>query len=171
MCVCGRGVDHMEGSKQHYVQSTSPWHGRSMTESLRSFPPASRLGMDSFILKFIHLMWHCELLIEQWFLPKKVCVCELEHLLVMVDLPASWKSIEHFLLWQAVMNELNNDNMIEIDRLRLVMLYALRFEKENPQQLELLVSKMASRSNVYKPGVILLTAFIWVYAPKFQFLY
>lgn len=60
-----------------------------MTDSLRSFPTASRLGMDSFILKFIHLMWHCELLIEQWFLPKSVCVCELEHLLVMVHLPAS----------------------------------------------------------------------------------
>lgn len=76
-----------------------------MTDSLRSFPPASRLGMDIFISKFIHLMWHCELLIEQrflpkkvclyellieqWFLPKKVCLCELEHLLVMVHLPAT----------------------------------------------------------------------------------
>lgn len=69
------------------------------------------------------------------------------------------------------MNELNNDNMLEIDRLRLVMLYALRFEKENPQQLELLVSKMASRSNMYKPGVILLRAFICVYVLEFQFLY
>lgn len=28
-----------------------------MTDSLRSFPTASRLGVDSFILKFIHLMY------------------------------------------------------------------------------------------------------------------
>ncbi|KAI5073398.1 hypothetical protein GOP47_0011411 [Adiantum capillus-veneris] len=56
--------------------------------------------------------------------------------------------------FEAVMNELNNDNMLEIDRLRLVMLYALRFEKENPQQLELFVNKLASRSIMYKPGLV-----------------
>eukprot|EP00250_Pteridium_aquilinum_P035063 c8549_g1_i1 orf=81-1778(+) len=56
--------------------------------------------------------------------------------------------------FEAVMNELNNDHMLEIDRLRLVMLYGLRFEKENPQQLELLVSKLALRSNLYKPGLV-----------------
>lgn len=67
------------------------------------------------------------------------------------------------------MNELNNDNMLEIDRLRLVMLYALRFEKENPQQLELLVSKMASRSNMYKPGVILLRALYELMFLNFHF--
>lgn len=69
-----------------------------------------------------------------------------------------WPKIQGLsLIWQAVMNELNNDNMLEIDRLRLVMLYTLRFEKENPQQLELLVSKVSGRSNIYKPGVILLS--------------
>ncbi|KAH7447578.1 hypothetical protein KP509_01G112400 [Ceratopteris richardii] len=56
--------------------------------------------------------------------------------------------------FEAVTNELNNDSMVEIDRLRLVMLYALRFEKENPQQLELLVNKLASRSASYKPGLV-----------------
>lgn len=43
-----------------------------MTDSLRSFPTASRLELH---LEVHHLIWHCELLIEQWFLPKNKCVC------------------------------------------------------------------------------------------------
>lgn len=40
-----------------------------------------------------------------------------------------------------------------MDRLRLVMLYALRYEKESPVQLMQLFNKLASRSAKYKPGV------------------
>lgn len=54
---------------------------------------------------------------------------------------------------QAVTNLLNNDSVSDIDRLRLVMLYALRYEKESPVQLMQLFNKLASRSAKYKPGV------------------
>lgn len=54
---------------------------------------------------------------------------------------------------QAVTNLLNNDSVSDIDRLRLVMLYALRYEKESPVQLMQLFNKLASRSPKYKPGV------------------
>lgn len=50
-------------------------------------------------------------------------------------------------------NLLNNDNISDVDRLRLVMLYALRYEKESPVQLMQLFNKLASRSPKYKPGV------------------
>lgn len=55
---------------------------------------------------------------------------------------------------QAVTNLLNDENVSDIDRLRLVMLYALRYEKESPVQLMQLFNKLASRSPKYKPGVI-----------------
>ena len=51
------------------------------------------------------------------------------------------------------MRELNNENMAEPDRLRLVMLYALRFEKENPPQMEVLINKLEGKSSKHKPGV------------------
>lgn len=51
------------------------------------------------------------------------------------------------------MQHLNNDRVTEIDRLRLVMLYALRYEKESPQSVEQLVSRFGARSNRWKPGV------------------
>jgi hypothetical protein len=54
---------------------------------------------------------------------------------------------------QAVTNLLNNESISDIDRLRLVMLYALRYEKESPVQLMQLFNKLASRSAKYKPGV------------------
>lgn len=54
---------------------------------------------------------------------------------------------------QAVTNLLNNESVSDIDRLRLVMLYALRYEKESPVQLMQLFNKLASRSAKYKPGV------------------
>lgn len=54
---------------------------------------------------------------------------------------------------QAVTDLLNNESVSDIDRLRLVMLYALRYEKENPVQLMQLFNKLASRSPKYKPGV------------------
>ncbi|KAK6115647.1 hypothetical protein DH2020_007916 [Rehmannia glutinosa] len=67
----------------------------------------------------------------------------------------------------AVTNLLNNENVSDIDRLRLVMLYALRYEKESPVQLMQLFNKLASRSPKYKPGtptwaspVILLVQFL-----------
>ena len=54
---------------------------------------------------------------------------------------------------QAVTNLLNNESSSNIDRLRLVMLYALRYKKENPVQLMQLFYKLASQSAKYKPGV------------------
>lgn len=54
---------------------------------------------------------------------------------------------------QAVTNLLNDERVSDIDRLRLVMLYALRYEKESPVQLMQLFNKLASRSAKYKPGV------------------
>jgi vacuolar protein sorting-associated protein 45 len=54
---------------------------------------------------------------------------------------------------QAVTSLLNNQSISDIDRLRLVMLYALRYEKESPVQLMQLFNKLASRSAKYKSGV------------------
>ncbi|ERN16923.1 vacuolar protein sorting-associated protein 45 homolog isoform X2 [Amborella trichopoda] len=56
--------------------------------------------------------------------------------------------------FEAVMNLLNNDSVSDVDRLRLVMLYALRYEKESPVQLMQLVNKLASRSAKYKSGLV-----------------
>ncbi|KEH35416.1 vacuolar protein sorting-associated protein [Medicago truncatula] len=55
--------------------------------------------------------------------------------------------------FEAVTNLLNNESISDMDRLRLVMLYALRYEKESPVQLMQLFNKLASRSAKYKPGV------------------
>lgn len=63
-------------------------------------------------------------------------------------------SLLNFFPLQAVTNLLNNESVSDIDRLRLVMLYALRYEKESPVQLMQLFNKLASRSPKYKPGVI-----------------
>ncbi|XP_050252328.1 vacuolar protein sorting-associated protein 45 homolog [Quercus robur] len=54
----------------------------------------------------------------------------------------------------AVTNLLNNESSSDIDRLRLVMLYALRYKKENPVQLMQLFNKLASQSAKYKPGLV-----------------
>ncbi|KAL2622932.1 hypothetical protein R1flu_003137 [Riccia fluitans] len=56
--------------------------------------------------------------------------------------------------FEAVVQLLNNDRVAEIDRLRLVMLYALRYEKESPQSVEQLVSRFAARSSRWKPGLV-----------------
>ncbi|KAJ8446901.1 hypothetical protein Cgig2_013202 [Carnegiea gigantea] len=56
--------------------------------------------------------------------------------------------------FEAVTNLLNNDNVSDIDRLRLVMLYALRYEKESPVQLMQLFNKLAAKSAKYKPGLV-----------------
>ncbi|GAV58819.1 Sec1 domain-containing protein [Cephalotus follicularis] len=56
--------------------------------------------------------------------------------------------------FEAVMNLLNSDSVSDIDRLRLVMLYALRYEKESPVQLMQLFNKLASRSAKYKAGLV-----------------
>ncbi|KAF3959821.1 hypothetical protein CMV_015406 [Castanea mollissima] len=56
--------------------------------------------------------------------------------------------------FEAVTNLLNNESVSDIDRLRLVMLYALRYEKESPVQLMQLFNKLASRSAKYKPGLV-----------------
>lgn len=54
---------------------------------------------------------------------------------------------------QAVTKLLNDETISDVDRLRLVMLYALRYEKESPVQLMQLFNKLASHSAKYKPGV------------------
>ncbi|XP_024963072.1 vacuolar protein sorting-associated protein 45 homolog isoform X1 [Cynara cardunculus var. scolymus] len=56
--------------------------------------------------------------------------------------------------FEAVTNLLNNESVSDIDRLRLVMLYALRYEKESPVQLMQLFNKLASQSPKYKPGLV-----------------
>ncbi|KAK6939992.1 Sec1-like protein [Dillenia turbinata] len=56
--------------------------------------------------------------------------------------------------FEAVTNLLNDESVSDIDRLRLVMLYALRYEKESPVQLMQLFNKLASRSAKYKPGLV-----------------
>lgn len=56
--------------------------------------------------------------------------------------------------YEAVNNLLNNESMSDIDCLRLVMLYALRYEKESPVQLMQLFNKLASRSAKYKSGLV-----------------
>ncbi|KAK6277195.1 hypothetical protein POUND7_017518 [Theobroma cacao] len=56
--------------------------------------------------------------------------------------------------FEAVTNLLNNESISDVDRLRLVMLYALRYEKESPVQLMQLFNKLASRSAKYKPGLV-----------------
>nr|GMC69631.1 vacuolar protein sorting-associated protein 45 homolog [Ipomoea batatas] len=56
--------------------------------------------------------------------------------------------------FEAVTNLLNDESISDIDRLRLVMLYALRYEKESPVQLMQLFNKLASRSPKYKPGLV-----------------
>ncbi|KAM7257785.1 hypothetical protein ACFE04_013526 [Oxalis oulophora] len=55
---------------------------------------------------------------------------------------------------EAITNLLYNDSVSDTDRLRLVMLYALRYEKESPVQLMQLFNKLASRSAKYKPGLV-----------------
>ncbi|KAM2604626.1 hypothetical protein TB2_033513 [Malus domestica] len=56
--------------------------------------------------------------------------------------------------FEAVTNLLNNESVSDIDRLRLVMLYALRYEKESPVQLMQLFNKLSSKSPKYKPGLV-----------------
>ncbi|KAG7943055.1 hypothetical protein I3843_15G020100 [Carya illinoinensis] len=56
--------------------------------------------------------------------------------------------------FEAVTNLLNNERISDIDRLQLVMLYALRYEKESPVQLMQLFNKLASQSPKYKPGLV-----------------
>ncbi|CAN0928585.1 Vacuolar protein sorting-associated protein 45 homolog [Linum grandiflorum] len=56
--------------------------------------------------------------------------------------------------FEAVTNLLYNESVSDIDRLRLVMLYALRYEKESPVQLMQLFNKLASRTAKYKPGLV-----------------
>ncbi|XP_054788368.1 vacuolar protein sorting-associated protein 45 homolog [Prosopis cineraria] len=56
--------------------------------------------------------------------------------------------------FEAVTNLLNSESISDEDRLRLVMLYALRYEKDSPVQLMQLFNKLASRSAKYKPGIV-----------------
>lgn len=56
--------------------------------------------------------------------------------------------------FEAVANHLNNDNVLDEDRLRLVLLYALRYEKESPIQLEQLLHKLSLRPTRYKAGLV-----------------
>ncbi|KAK8931383.1 hypothetical protein KSP39_PZI016156 [Platanthera zijinensis] len=56
--------------------------------------------------------------------------------------------------YEAVNNLLNIESVSDVDCLRLVMLYALRYEKEGPVQLMQLFNKLASRSAKYKSGLV-----------------
>ncbi|CAA7402333.1 unnamed protein product [Spirodela intermedia] len=56
--------------------------------------------------------------------------------------------------FEAVTNLLNDESVSDVDCLRLVMLYALRYEKESPVQLMQLFNKLASRSAKYKSGIV-----------------
>ncbi|KAJ7561819.1 hypothetical protein O6H91_03G042600 [Diphasiastrum complanatum] len=56
--------------------------------------------------------------------------------------------------FEAVMTQLNNESIADFNCLRIVMLYALRYEKENPHQLQQLISKLTSRPSKYKPGLL-----------------
>eukprot|EP00897_Mesotaenium_endlicherianum_P003940 jgi/Mesen1/3574/ME000002S05142 len=58
--------------------------------------------------------------------------------------------------FEIVMSQLNQEEgkVADVDRLRLVMLYALRYEKENPRLLEALMAKLASRPTKLKPGLV-----------------
>lgn len=56
--------------------------------------------------------------------------------------------------FEAVTSLLSNESVSDIDCLRLVMLYALRYEKDSPVQLMQLFNKLASRSPKYKPGLV-----------------
>lgn len=53
---------------------------------------------------------------------------------------------------EEVTNLLNNESVSDIDRFRLVLLYALRYEKDSPVHLMQLCNKL-SRTAKYKPGV------------------
>ncbi|KAG9445438.1 hypothetical protein H6P81_016778 [Aristolochia fimbriata] len=56
--------------------------------------------------------------------------------------------------FEAVTKLLDDESVSDIDRSRLVMLYALRYEKESPVQLMQLFNKLASRSAQYKSGLV-----------------
>lgn len=56
--------------------------------------------------------------------------------------------------FEAVMAQLNNERVTDVDRLRLVMLYALRYEKESPRQLEQLMAKLASKPSKLRPALV-----------------
>lgn len=62
---------------------------------------------------------------------------------------------------QAVTNLLQKENISDIDCLRLVMLYALRYEKESPVQVMQLLNKLDSRSSKHKPRVMELKCFLY----------
>ena len=52
---------------------------------------------------------------------------------------------------QAVKNLLNNESVSDIDHLRLVMLYALRYEKESPEFIFFVYRKRYVQKKVYNP--------------------
>ncbi|GAB2263890.1 hypothetical protein Droror1_Dr00026024 [Drosera rotundifolia] len=56
--------------------------------------------------------------------------------------------------FEAVTNLINDESVSDIDGLRLVMLYALRYEKESPVQLMQLINKLSSKSPKYKTGLV-----------------
>ncbi|KAK1323918.1 hypothetical protein QJS10_CPA02g00599 [Acorus calamus] len=64
--------------------------------------------------------------------------------------------------FEAVINLLNNESISDVDRLRLVMLYALRYEKESSVQLMQLFNKLSSLSAKYKPGVMIIVFFFFL---------
>lgn len=56
--------------------------------------------------------------------------------------------------FEAVLNLVNNEKAADIDRVRLVMLYALRFERESPQSVEQLISRLSARTSKHKAALV-----------------
>ncbi|GBG64155.1 hypothetical protein CBR_g40854 [Chara braunii] len=56
--------------------------------------------------------------------------------------------------FEAVMGQLDNRMVTDLDRLRLVMLYSLRYERDNSRQREQLMTKLASKPSKFKPGLV-----------------
>lgn len=59
--------------------------------------------------------------------------------------------------FQAVMALLDEETTADVDRLRLVMLYCLRYEKDSSRQIEAMMKKLTSKPSKFKPAVILNT--------------
>ena len=51
------------------------------------------------------------------------------------------------------MKLLSSEEISDVDKLRLACLYALRYENENPRQLESVIKRLSSKQSKFKPSV------------------
>ncbi|OAY23561.1 vacuolar protein sorting-associated protein 45 homolog isoform X1 [Manihot esculenta] len=112
-----------------------------MSKFIDSYPEYRK--MQGNVSKHVTLVTEMSKIVEE---RKLMLVSETEQ-----ELACSGGQVAAF---EAVTNLLNNESVSDIDHLRLVMLYALRYEKESPVQLMQLFNKLASRSPKYKPGLV-----------------